>query len=187
MSEEIRRLTVRESFLAWIDQIAEWTTKADFTFAWNCNEFDARKKFEKWMRKTLPSTTYLYSIERDPNQHKVASTSEGLNQACHIHAVFDTNWHFLKRGNVTRKQIHENWKARYGRNRIEPCKSKSDTLGYCMKKVFGYSEAREEPSRVCRRTTVDWNLVFGLGKAGWQAKKRAKVLEMPEYNFELCV
>lgn len=185
--EEIRRLSVRESFLAWADQIAEWTTKADFTFHWNCNEFDARKKFEKWMRKTLPSTTYLYSIERDPNQHKVASTSQGINQSCHIHAIFDTNWHWLKQGNVFRRDVWEDWKTRYGRNRIEPVKSRSDALGYCMKKVFGYSEQREESGRVCRRGTVDWNLVFGLGKRGRLAKKRAESIEMPEFNVELVV
>ena len=129
--QDLRTLTTRETFLAWADQIAQWTTKADFTFTWNCTEFTARKKFEEFMRKTLPSSSYLYSIERDPNQNKVMPTSEGINQACHIHAVTDTDWHWLKQGNVYRRDIWEAWHNKYGRNRIEPVKSKRDALGYC--------------------------------------------------------
>ena len=186
MSQEIRRLTTRESFFQWADQICLWTTKADFTFGWNCTEFDARKKFERWMRKTLPSTTYLYAVERDPNQDKVLPGGLGINQACHIHAVFDTDWNRLKRGGVLRRDVWKDWKDRYGRCRIEPLESRKAGVDYAMKKVFGYSEAREDPGRVCRRTTVEWNIVFGLGKSGFEAKKRSQSIIMPVFNVE-CV
>ncbi len=183
---DFRRLTTRESFFEWADQISNWTTKADMTFSWNCNEFDAKKKFEGFMRKWLPSSTYLYAIERDPNQHKVAPRSQGFNQSCHIHAITDTNWHWLKQKNVYRRDIWKAWFDRYGRNAIVPVNHKEIAIKYAMKKVFGYSEAREVPNRVCRRGTTDWNLVFGLGKAGRLARERAKSIEIPEYKFE-CV
>lgn len=181
---EIRRLDTRETFLDWASQITSWTTKADMTFTWNCDEFTARKKFERWMKKNLPSSNYIYSIERDPNQDKVMPTSNGINQSCHIHAVTDTNWSKLKKQGVTRKQIWNEWYSRFGRARIEPGKSMSDVLGYCMKKVFGYSEAREEPGRVCRRGTVDWNLVFGLGKRGRECKERVSEIVVREWSCE---
>lgn len=184
---ELERLSVRDKFLCWADGITNWTTKADFTFSWECNEFDAKKKFEKWKRKTLPSSTCLYAIERDPNQEKVKLGGQGLNQSVHIHSIMDTNWHFLKRGGVTRTQIWRDWKNRFGVCRIEPVRIKKDALGYCMKKVFGYSEAREVPGRVCRRGTTEWNLLFGLGKAGRLARERAKSIEVPEWNVEMLV
>lgn len=176
-----RRLTTREYYLEWARQIAPWTTKADMTFKWDCTEFEAKKKFEKWMRKTLPSTTYIYAVERDPNQDKVAPTGLGINQACHIHAIWDTNWNRLAKMNVPRKQIWRDWFSRYGRAKIEPAKDMNDALGYCLKKVFGYSEAREDPGRVCRRGSVDWNVVFGLGKRGRRLEKRCPGIEIADH------
>ena len=184
-NQEFRRLTTRETFEDWLRQVAPWTTKADMTYSWNCNEFDAKKKFEKWMRKHLPSSNYIYAVERDPYQDKVAPTSNGINQACHIHAITDTNWPRLKKAGVSRKQIWNEWFSRYGRAKIEPARNIKDAVGYCMKKVMGYSEAREVPDRVCRRGQVDWNLVFGLGKRGRVARERCKKIEVAEWSYEL--
>ena len=79
----------REQLVEWLEDIAPWTTKLDMTFEWNCDEFRARRIFTTWMEKKLSGSTYVFSVERDPLQHKVANTRQGLNQACHVHAISD--------------------------------------------------------------------------------------------------
>ena len=95
-------MTPREALIDWMESVTNWTTKMDMTFKWNANEFIVKRHFTRWMSKNLPSTTYLYAIEQDPNQHKVGKTGQGLNQSCHIHAISDQNWDIIleKRGKM---------------------------------------------------------------------------------------
>ena len=167
-------MTPREELIDWIEDITEWSTKLDMTFEWNCDEFTARRIFTSWMGKQLPGSTYLFSVERDPLQHKVANTRQGINQACHVHAISDTNWPILqqKKGE-TRKYHWENWFKRYGRCRIEPVKNVTEATGYALKKVLNYSEARSDSSSHMRKTDVDWGLEFGKGKHAARKKDMA--------------
>ena len=151
-----------------------WTTKLDMTFTWNCNEFRARRLFSQWMRKQLPGSTVLYAIERDPYQDKVMPTSCGLNQACHVHAISDTNWDIQLKKGVMRKDLWQDWKSQYGFSRIEPVKNVSEATGYALKKVLNYSGGREDTRSHVRKTDVDWALVFGKGKHAAKAKKKQK-------------
>ena len=107
----------RDVFIDWIEDITHWTTKMDMTFKWNCTQMNARRLFVSWMRKHLPGSTYMYSIEEDPNQRKVAKSGQGLNKACHIHAISDTKWDIVlaKTGRL-RKDFWQDWKSQYGRN-----------------------------------------------------------------------
>jgi len=168
-------MTPRQALIEWMESITDWTTKLDMTFKWNANEFTVKKHFTKWMDKNLPGSTYLYAIEQDPNQHKVAATSQGINQACHIHAISDTKWNILleKKG-LMRKHLWQDWKKLYGFSRIEPVKNVTEATGYALKKVLNYSEAREDTRSHVRKTDVDWALVFGKGKYAAKAKKKQK-------------
>ena len=164
----------REQLVEWLEDIAPWTTKLDMTFEWNCDEFRARRCFQTFMAKKLPGSTYVFSVERDPLQHKVANTRQGLNQACHVHAISDTNWDIQrdKRG-ILRKHIWEDWFKMYGRCRIVPVKNVSEATGYCVKKVMNYSEGRVDTRSHVRKTDVDWDLVFGKGKHAARLKDNA--------------
>jgi len=174
-------MTQREVFIDWIEGITHWTTKLDMTFKWNCNEFNAKRHFTTWMRKELPGSTYLYSIETDPNQAKVAKSGQGLNQSVHIHAISDTKWEILraKKGQL-RKHAWASWMNEYGRNRIEPVKNVTEATGYALKKVLNYSEAREDTKSHVRKTDVDWALVFGLGKHAARIEKEARQKTIPK-------
>ena len=164
----------RETLIEWLDNVTHWTTKMDMTFEQNCNEFQAAKEFKTWMTKNLPSSTYMYAIEQDPNQRKV-KTGQGINQSCHIHAISDTNWDILleKKG-IYRRDLHKSWLKQYGRNKIEPAKCVQDATNYALKQVLNYSKAREDTRSHVRKTDVDWALVFGKGKYAAKAKKKQK-------------
>ena len=163
----------REEFVEWIEGLTRWSTKFDMTFSWNCDEFRAPKLFENWMVKQLPSSTFLYSVERDPNQDKVMNTKQGLNQACHIHAITDTDWFILKKQGITRKSKWENWFNRYGRCRIEPVKTIRGATEYAMKKIINYSENRVAQDNHMRKTDVDWDLQWGKGKRAQERRDEA--------------
>ena len=167
-------MSPREVYVDWIEGLAPWTTKLDMTFDWNCDEFRARRIFSNWMSSILPGSTFLYSIERDPYQEKVANTRQGLNQACHVHAISDTNWPLLKdKLGTLRKDIWNNWFKRYGRCRIEPVKHVSGCTRYAMKKIINYSEAREDTRSHVRKTDVDWDVQWGKGKRAAVLKHEA--------------
>ena len=164
----------REQLVEWLEDIAPWTTKLDMTFEWNCDEFRARRLFQTFMAKTLPGSTYVFSVERDPLQHKVANTRQGLNQACHVHAISDTNWWIQEqKNNLFIKDVWRTWFSKYGRCRIEKVKSIEDATGYCIKKVMNYSEARVSDRSHVRKTDVDWDLCFGKGKHASRLKNEA--------------
>ena len=172
-------MTQREVFIDWLTDITQWTTKLDMTFKYNVNEFNAKRHFTNWMQKQLPGSTYLYSIEQDPNQTKVGP-GQGLNQSCHVHAISDTPWDILraKRG-ILRKDLWASWKTQFGRNRIEPVKNITEATGYALKKVLNYSEAREDTRSHVRKTDVDWALVFGKGKHAARRKDEARQKTQP--------
>ena len=164
----------RTQLVQWLEDIAPWSTKLDMTFEWNCDEFRARRIFQTWMDKKLPGSTYVFSVERDPLQHKVANTRQGLNQACHVHAISDTHWNILKdKKDLTRQDLWKDWFNRFGRCRIEPVKSIEDATGYCIKKVMNYSRGRVAGQSHVRKTDVDWDLVFGKGKHAARLKDEA--------------
>lgn len=164
----------REQLVEWLEDIAPWTTKLDMTFEWNCDEFRARRIFTTWMEKKLSGSTYVFSVERDPLQHKVANTRQGLNQACHVHAISDTRWDILKdKKDLHRTDLWKDWFSRFGRCRIDQVKSVSDATGYCIKKVMNYSEGRVATESHVRKTDVDWDLVFGKGKHAARLKDEA--------------
>lgn len=160
----------REQLVHWLEDIAPWTTKLDMTFEWNCDEFRARRIFQNWMKEKLPGSTYVFSVERDPLQHKVANTRQGLNQACHVHAISDTKWKFIRE---LRRDLWRNWFDRFGRCRIDQVRSVEDATSYCIKKVMNYSEGRVATKSHVRKTDVDWDLVFGKGKHAARLKDEA--------------
>ena len=169
-------MTQREVFIDWLEGITRWTTKLDMTFSWNCDEFRARKLFTRWMQKELPSSTFIFAIERDPNQDKVMNTKQGFNQACHVHAISDTDWDILlEKQGIRRRDKWQNWKNRYGLNRIDPVRTVSAATGYALKKILNYSDNRQDFGSHCRKTDVDWDLVFGKGRRATERRDEARL------------
>ena len=167
-------MTQREVYIDWLTGIAPWTTKLDMTFEWNCDQFRARRLFVNWMVKQLPSSSFLYAIERDPNQEKVANTRQGVNQACHVHAIADTDWDWLlKTKGTLRKDKWLNWKSRYGFCRIDKVRTIAGATSYALKKILNYSEKREDEDNHMRKTDVDWDLQWGKGKRAAVLKHEA--------------
>ena len=164
-------MTQREVLVDWLEDITFWTTKLDLTFKWNCAQMRAEQIFCSWMEKQLPGSTFMYSVEEDPNQAKVAKSGQGLNKSCHVHAISDTKWNIiLEKTGRYRRDLHVNWKSHYGRNRIVPVKSVKDATGYALKEVLNYSKRREDSESHMRKTDVAWGLQFGKGKYGGKLK-----------------
>lgn len=173
-------MTQRDIFIEWIEDITLWTTKLDMTFKWNCTQMNAKRLFCNWMEKQLPGSTFMYSVEQDPNQSKVARSGQGLNKACHVHAISDTKWDIiLEKTGRYRKDLWRDWKKNYGINRIDTTKSIKDASRYALKQVLNYSECREDSSSHMRKTDVDWGLQFGKGKYAARIKNEAKKRQAP--------
>jgi hypothetical protein len=102
----------------WVDELAPWQVIAHHTFAWEASIWSAQKSYERFMRKEVPGVSYFYALEENPSR-----------DGHHVHAL----WADCEA--VHRSAIWEHWKARYGRNRIEPVRSVEDVVSYCSKYV----------------------------------------------------
>lgn len=170
----------REVLIDWVEDITQWTTKLDMTFKWNCDQMSAKRLFCNWMELMLPGSTFMYSVEQDPNQGKVAKSGQGLNKACHVHAISDTKWDIiLAKQGLHRQDFWADWKRKYGRNLIAPVKSLKDATGYALKEVLNYSPGREDHKSHMRKTDVDWGLQFGKGKYAAKLKDEARKNTFP--------
>ncbi len=102
----------------WVHSLAPWSVIAHQTFSWEASLTSAQRCFEKFMKRDLPEVSYFYAIEQNPSR-----------DGHHVHAL----WSDCEA--VQRTLVWERWKARYGRNRIEPVNSRGDVTSYCSKYV----------------------------------------------------
>ena len=102
----------------WVDGLKPWEVLAHMTFVWECSMDSAMKCFEKFMRRELPTCSYFYALEANPSR-----------RGYHVHALFSDTM------GVKRQAVWAKWFEKYGRNRIEPIRSKSDVASYCSKYV----------------------------------------------------
>ena len=102
----------------WVHGLAPWTVIAHHTFRWEASLWSARNSFERFMAKTIPDVSYFYAIEENPSR-----------DGHHVHALW------ANCDEVLRRDVWRNWFDRYGRSRIEPCRSREDVAGYCAKYV----------------------------------------------------
>ncbi len=100
-----------------VDSLGNWSVIAHHTFEWESSVDSARRNYERFMKKNLPNVGYFFAIEQNPGR-----------DGHHIHALWEDD-------NAPRKATWKAWKAKYGRNRIEPCRSKADVVSYCSKYV----------------------------------------------------
>lgn len=102
----------------WVHGLAPWTVFGTFTFGWESSIDAATRAFERFMRKHAPDVSYFFAVERNPSR-----------DGNHIHAVLaDTE-------GMSRRAMWDAWFKRFGRARIEPCRSLDDVTGYCAKYV----------------------------------------------------
>ena len=116
---------VREHELAsiadWVHSLAPWSLYFTGTFEGEFSEASAQRAFERFMKKHAPDVTYFYSIERNPSR-----------QGHHVHALG------ADCAGLQRKDFWKAWFDRFGRNRLEPVKSRQDVSDYCSKHLVGY-------------------------------------------------
>jgi hypothetical protein len=117
MNQRASELLV-EAMSKWVNHLAPWSVIAHQTFRWEASLDSTKRCYEKFMRKEMPDVTYFYAIEANPSR-----------DGHHVHAL----WADCE--GIRRKHIWESWHDRYGRARIEPCRSPEDVAGYCAKYV----------------------------------------------------
>ncbi len=75
------------------------------------------------MAKNCPELAYFYAIEQNPSDRFDPRPGH------HVHALWANS------DEVQRSAIWKRWFDKYGRNRIEPCRSLDDVSAYCAKYV----------------------------------------------------
>ena len=103
---------------SWVHSLAPWSVIAHHTFVWSASIWSAQKSFERFMHRTIPDVSYFYAVEQNPSR-----------DGHHVHALW------ADCDEVFRRDVWSKWFDRYGRSRIEPCRSRADVAGYCSKYV----------------------------------------------------
>ena len=118
--EELRLKKILKKFemADWVHGLKPWEVIANMTFVWECSLDSATRCHEKFMKRELPSVSYFYALEANPGR-----------KGYHIHALFSDTY------GVRRSLVWKKWFDKYGRNRIEPVKSKMNVTSYVSKYV----------------------------------------------------
>jgi hypothetical protein len=103
---------------AWVFGLAPWDVMGHMTFRWEASVASSQRCFEKFMRMQLPSVSYFYAVELNPNR-----------LGSHVHCLMaDT-------AGMCRKLAWGSWFNKYGRAKIEPVRNFYDVTSYCSKYV----------------------------------------------------
>jgi hypothetical protein len=111
-----QRSTAQYELVNWMHTLAQWDLYFTGTFRWEASVDSARRTFERWMRRLLPDVSYFYALERNPSR-----------DGHHVHGLFANT------AGVYRKSVWHNWFEAYGRNTLEPIRSKGQVEDYCSK------------------------------------------------------
>ena len=120
LSHRSVQTSLRSDLVDWICTLADWNTFHTGTFEGEFSEWSAHRAFERWCRRMIPDRPWFYVTE--PNNHRAGH---------HIHTLMDL-------GNARRKPLWSDWFRRYGRNKVEPVKSRDDVAGYLSKHAASY-------------------------------------------------
>lgn len=102
----------------WVHGLAPWQVISHMTFAWEASIWSAQRCYEKFMRTEMRGVSYFYSLEQNPGR-----------DGYHVHALW------CDCAGRSRRLCWQMWFERYGRNRIEPVKSRNDVSDYVAKYV----------------------------------------------------
>lgn len=134
------RLVEPHQMADWVHSLGEWTVVAHHDWEWrSVAQWSASKMYERFMAKVCPDVSYFYAVERNPTD------SWDSHPGHHIHALW------ANCDEVFRKGVWLKWFGKYGRARIEPCRSRADVAGYCAKYIT--------------KSTAWWN--FRLDRQRW--------------------
>jgi hypothetical protein len=101
-----------------VEDLARWQVYFTGTFVFECRQDSARRCYEKFMERGLPSVTYFYALEL--NGH-----------GWHVHALWSGT------DQVFRRDVWAKWFDRYGINRILPIRQRASdgftVAKYCAK------------------------------------------------------
>ena len=87
------------------------------------SELNAKRYFEKHMRKNYTDYSWFYCVEPNPNR-----------SGHHLHALLIPP-HGEK---VSHKELGGEWWTRYGWNKVEDIRSNKDVTNYCTKHIVRY-------------------------------------------------
>ena len=87
------------------------------------SEENAKRYFEKWMKKHYPEYSWFYCVEPNPNR-----------DGHHLHALITPPLGVQ----CSHAEMGKLWWERYGWNKVEDIRSKEDVSGYCTKHVVRY-------------------------------------------------
>lgn len=130
-----------EQMAKFVHELARWKVFATFTFQFSASVRSATKCFEKFVRRNVPNVSVFFAIELHPGGH-----------GGHVHALFDCI-------EFPRHWLWQEWKKRYGINRIEPIRGYIDVCEYCSKYVV--------------KDHAWWN--FSLNPAAFSRHRRIKI------------
>jgi hypothetical protein len=146
--EDQERITAMAKF---VYDLSAWKVFATFTFQFCASVANATKYFQKFHRRNLPNVSCFFAIELHPGGH-----------GGHVHALFDCD-------RFPRSALWQEWKKRYGINRIEP--------------INGYGAVCDYVSKYVVKDHAWWN--FSLSPRAW-AQYRKEEISFPlleERNF----
>lgn len=87
------------------------------------SERNAKRYFERHMKKNYTEYSYFYAVEPNPNR-----------SGHHLHALL-----IPPTGEkVSHEKLGTTWWGQYGWNKVEDIRSKKDVTGYCTKHVVQY-------------------------------------------------
>lgn len=121
---KLQRQLDKLQMVEWVHGLASWDIISHLTFPWEASMDGARRCYERFMQKSVPTVSYFYAEEQNPGR-----------PGYHVHAL----WADAK--TLYRKEAWAAWHERFRRGRqgararIEPVHDKGDVAGYCAKYV----------------------------------------------------
>lgn len=112
------RAASKAAMHAWVSSLASWELVFHGTWKWEASCASAQRGFERWMRREAPDVSYFYALERNPSR-------DGF----HVHSIWANT------AGMYRKTLWERWFERFGRNKLEPIRSRIQVEEYLTKYV----------------------------------------------------
>jgi hypothetical protein len=114
----LRRHEERIEMHKWVAGLAPWELAWTGTFRWEASLASAQRSIERFFKRECPDVIYFYALEENR-----------FREGCHGHALWANT------AGIYRKFLWERWFVRFGRNRLEPIKSRIAAEEYLTKYV----------------------------------------------------
>lgn len=100
----------------WVSDLARWELFFTGTWSWPASMSSAQRSFERFMKRECPDVGYFYALEQNPSR-------DGF----HVHSLWSNT------AGLYRRQVWKTWFDRYGRNKLEPIRDRTEAENYLTK------------------------------------------------------